>query len=114
MGYLSVDVRCAGCGSVFPALVDRETPDELVPCVCGAQAQKTISAPTVLKASWPDGYREQNNPDFIRLKEASKLECELARKDANRKPGEIKGLTEINSLKKEIDTIKKAPAKGAD
>ena len=115
MSYLSIDARCSECDSVFPALVDRDNPDEPVPCkYCPGVGHRTISAPTVLKASWPDGYREKNHADFVRLKEASKLECELAKQDANRKAGDRKQLKELKELKDEIKSIKKAPAKNVE
>jgi predicted nucleic acid-binding Zn ribbon protein len=96
--YKSVTYLCGECAHSWGELVERDKEHEVMPCpICCGEARVTISAVTVLKASYPDGTKREG---FAELKEASKLEAEMF----NKKPedrGELKkAVKDLKSTKK--------------
>lgn len=78
MSYISLTYACSGCGHHFDSLVrrsEREEPEVECP-LCESMLGKqdeALSAPNVMRASWPDGRRTDTAKDLI---EASKVEAE--------------------------------------
>jgi len=79
MSYKSIDVKCQDCELVWNELVERELENTAkFTCPnCGGLGKKTVSAPTVLKATYPDGTKRDG---FRDMKEALKLESEMYNK----------------------------------
>ena len=96
MGYKSISVRCQDCNEVWGELVERSEESEArFTCpVCGGEGKKTICAPAVLQASYPDGTKRKG---FQELKEAAKLESKMyelpyeKRKEIRKEIKKIKG-----------------------
>lgn len=84
MGLISIDILCSSCSHAWHDIVEREIQQGPHECPeCGNVAgEKQISAPMVLRASYPDGNRR-----FSDMKEAAKLKRERAvtRKEDDRK-----------------------------
>jgi len=75
------DWRCSDeeCGVVFIEFAKWEDRDNPLPCqACAAPANMSPNMPSPLKASWPDGYRRKNQPEWQRMRETSKLKLEHA------------------------------------
>jgi hypothetical protein len=86
--YLSIDVRCTDCETVWNELAtDEELEKNEWTCDnCGGIGSRTMSAPTVLQASYPDGTKRKGFED---LKKAAKLETQMYNLPPNKR-GEIK------------------------
>ncbi len=109
MGWKSIDIRCANesCGIVYTEIVDSTDVDNDFVCImCGETAKRTISAPNVLKASWPDGHREKT-ANWKDLKEIGKLEREATNIAQNRAPGDRTEIKKELEVKKEVEKIRK-------
>ena len=72
--------RCEQCDHVTDGFYRlSETRPDQVPCEsCGEQAQYTLAAPLVMRASYPDGTKRKGFGD---LKEASKINKMIAQTD---------------------------------
>lgn len=87
------------CGVITDALVTYEDRKQERECPeCGGVATYTVHAPMVLTASYPDGYRRQNDPAWALLKEKSKLKLEAAGNITRSSKKEINA--EIKKLRK--------------
>lgn len=95
---ITIDLLCFDCNARFIDTVPREeaTYEARQDCpVCGKLTLGRIpSAPTVLKASWPDGRRSKASQD---LREAAKLKVLAADMDSLDRQGISK---EISKLEK--------------
>lgn len=101
MSYKSIDLLCSECNHQWHDLVERDLVDSKHQCPdCGTMSgSRTISAPMVLQASYPDGYRRGGG--YQELKEIAKLKKESADMKNSRR-GEIN--KEITKLGGKIDT----------
>lgn len=68
---------CETCDQVFDGHFKIGTRPDKIPCPggCGQEAEYRISAPMVMKASYPDGHKRKGWAD---LKAAAKLNIEAA------------------------------------
>lgn len=94
--YRCLDEDCGYITNHFVTYEDRKT--KQICETCGGEATYTIAAPTVLKASYPDGYRAQNDPNWQLVKEKSKLQMERANTSSRKGKAEVK--KEITKIKK--------------
>lgn len=71
-GYISIDIRCMECSHLWNDLVLREEAGKIVDCPeCKQPAgRRTISAPRILKASYPDGHKRAG---WAEMREQEKL-----------------------------------------
>ena len=99
VGWYSRDLLCKDCTARWNEVVDREDRDKVAECPsCGKMSgRRTISAPMVLMASYPDGTRRFDP----RVKEAARLQVEAASKSGSTKA----------DLQKEINKLRKAEKK---
>ena len=103
MNLKSISMICKNCEYVWPILVNRE--DELLIdkedeiCEqCGSQGEKTVAAPTVLRASFPDGTKRKN---FADLREVSKLRKQMYNTPPDKRGEFKKAIKEISKKGKE-------------
>lgn len=78
MGWKGINLRCDQCNHVWPTLVERGLDeDDWRECCpeCGGLGRKTMSAPMVLRASYPDGTRRFDPA----VKEMAKLKVAQAK-----------------------------------
>jgi hypothetical protein len=67
------------CGHEFDEVVKYGEHEADRPCAeCGSAAKYRLSAPMVLKASWPDGHRKKNDPLYQAAKQTAKLKVQRA------------------------------------
>lgn len=109
MSLLSIDIGCGNCGHTWDALVERPAPDvgEQVPhMICPecahCESDRIPSAPTNLRASFPDGYRR--GAGYEALKESARLKSERANR-----PNTDAARADINA---EITKVQKAASRG--
>ena len=104
MGWRSIDIRCEDkeCAAVWDELVDMAELDNVFECkVCKGPAKRTISAPMVLKASYPDGMKRSG---WAEMREQSKLETIVRSKQASKedKTAAQKEIKEIFTTTKKV------------
>ena len=72
MSYISLDFACSECGNIFNELIQRDQREGAVldcpACLTEATCSETVSAPTVMRAAYPDGTNR-----FAGLKESRRL-----------------------------------------
>lgn len=100
-GLFSWDAGCYACGHRWEMLTPKEDAnwDWRTDCpVCGRldTVGRVMSAPRVLKASWPDGHKRS---DLAGLKEAAKLELALESTDSEAREKELKSMAKWRARK---------------
>lgn len=105
MGWLSIDILCPQCDNRWDDIIDREVDSYLLTFDCPRcgeeECRRTMSAPNVTRASYPDGYKRGSA--FEDQKAAARL-----RADRANLPHDKRG--EINT---EIRAREKSSAKGS-
>jgi hypothetical protein len=96
MAWLSVDLLCDACGHAWDDLVDRLDPltkgDYECPSCGGSRAHRTVSAPMILNASFPEGTRR-----FGKLRQEAVLD--MARTEARSPQDRARVGAEIQKVK---------------
>jgi hypothetical protein len=104
MGLFAIDILCPQCDLRWDDLVDRneDTWELRFECSrCGCEdCSRTMSAPNMTKASYPDGYKR--GPGYDAMKEASKMKAERANLPMDKR----------NDINKAIRTVEKQAASG--
>lgn len=97
MSYISDNHRCSECGLTYTMIVKREKRDDPSNCpeCMKMSGSRTISAPALMTASYPDGRKRGDT--YQKLKEAAKLEAESMNVPVSQR-GEYKKM--ISELKK--------------
>ena len=98
---ITIDLLCESCGARAVATVPREEASYETRWQCEECLEPTLkripSAPTVLKASWPDGYRSKHSQD---LKEASQLEIAMADMPQDKRAGISREIRKLKELRR--------------
>lgn len=100
-GLFSWDAGCFYCHERWAMLTPREEATwewraDCPSCGRAGKVGRIMSAPRVLKASWPDGHKRS---DMAGLKEAAKLELALESADSETKAKEVKSLQRFHARK---------------
>jgi hypothetical protein len=90
--------ECPSCAHYFDGLIDDDLRDSGTLCPeCEApctREHERITAPNVLRASWPDGRRTDTARDLI---EASKLEAESYNLPPSKRKGHAKEVAKLRT-----------------
>lgn len=89
--WKSIDVLCHNekCNKKWPVVVEKERENECFSCPkCGHASYKTISAVTILKASYPDGHLRSDGVG--RAMEVDRLEREMDLVD-----GDVQAMSDV-------------------
>jgi len=103
------DYRCLECGASYTFLVEDSERDNVRECIhCdGGDVVRVPSAPNVLRATYPDGkVGGRRGENFRKLREASKLECEMMNLPPEKRGEHRKAIRELKEVKKGEDKWK--------
>jgi predicted RNA-binding Zn-ribbon protein involved in translation (DUF1610 family) len=98
---ISIDLLCNTCSTRAIATLPTEeaTYEARWECPdCGQKELKRVpSAPNLMKAAYPDGYKSKHSQD---LREASQLEIAMSDLPQDKRAGIVKEIRKLKELKK--------------